>query len=201
MQQGAGGGVRGPALFVRLSPPLAPACIAQPLGRLAAGCAPFPAHSCSLLPLLLPPGFCLQASAGGVAVRGLFAASPAQLARLKEGEQEKQKSYVAVCWLPRPLTDADVATIEGTNGLEVHQQTPVRVGRREGAAAVGLLRGEATAAFAIVRCRRCLAVALRSAGAARCCLAHTRGGGVAEAPVHRAPRLKKAPTPTPTPRC
>ncbi|KAL4440487.1 hypothetical protein ABPG75_003488 [Micractinium tetrahymenae] len=68
-----------------------------------------------------------QASAGGVAVRGLFAASPAQLAWLKEGEQEKEKSYVAVCWLPRPLTDADVATIEGTRGLEVQQQTPIRV--------------------------------------------------------------------------
>lgn len=31
-----------------------------------------------------------------MAVRGLFAASPSQLALLKQGEQEKQKSYVAV---------------------------------------------------------------------------------------------------------
>lgn len=74
-----------------------------------------------------------------MAVRGLFAASPAQLARLKEGEQEKEKSYVAVCWLPRPLTDADVALVEGTRGLEVQQQTPVRVrrGARRGAGARG----------------------------------------------------------------
>lgn len=70
----------------------------------------------------------MQASAGGVAVRGLFAASPAQLAHLKEGEQEKQKSYVAVCWAPRHLSDADLATLEGTTELEVQQQTPVRVG-------------------------------------------------------------------------
>lgn len=62
-----------------------------------------------------------------MAVHGLFAALPAQLARLKEGEQEKEKSYVAVCWLPRPLTDADVAAIAGARGLEVQQQTPVRV--------------------------------------------------------------------------
>ena len=38
----------------------------------------------------------LQASHGGVAVCSLFAASPSQLALLKQGEQEKQKSYVAV---------------------------------------------------------------------------------------------------------
>lgn len=38
----------------------------------------------------------VQASHGGVAVRRLFAASPSQLALLKQGEQEKQKSYVAV---------------------------------------------------------------------------------------------------------
>ncbi|PSC72039.1 tRNA pseudouridine synthase Pus10 [Micractinium conductrix] len=68
-----------------------------------------------------------QASAGGVAVRGLFAASPAQLAVLKEGEQSKEKSYVAVCWTPRQLSEADVATLEGTRDLEVLQQTPVRV--------------------------------------------------------------------------
>lgn len=50
-------------------------------------------HSSSLH--ACPPAL-LQASHGGVAVRGLFAASPSQLALLKQGEQEKQKSYVAV---------------------------------------------------------------------------------------------------------
>ncbi len=52
------------------------------------------ARSC--IPAAPPLPLCLQASQGGVAVRGLFAASPSQLALLKQGEQEKQKSYVAV---------------------------------------------------------------------------------------------------------
>lgn len=47
--------------------------------------------------------------------------------------QEKQKSYRAVCWLPRPLTDADVALLEATRDLEVQQETPVRVGGWVGA--------------------------------------------------------------------
>lgn len=70
---------------------------------------------------------CPQVSRGGVAVRGLFAASPALLASLKEGEQEKQKSYAAVCWAPHQLSDTDVAALEGTRDLEVQQDTPIRV--------------------------------------------------------------------------
>lgn len=72
--------------------------------------------------MLLP-----QATAGGVAARGLHCASASQLAALKEGEQDKQKSYMAVCWLPRPLTEADAALLESTRELEILQQTPVRV--------------------------------------------------------------------------
>ncbi len=72
-------------------------------------------------------GLVMQASGGGVAVRGLHCTSASQLAALKEGEQEKQKSYVAVCSLPRPVTDADLALLESTQELKVVQQTPVRV--------------------------------------------------------------------------
>jgi tRNA U54 and U55 pseudouridine synthase Pus10 len=74
---------------------------------------------------------CLQGSGGGVAVRSLHAATAGQLGHLKEGEQEKQKSYMAVCWLSRPLTDADVALLGATRELEVQQQTPIRVRRQE----------------------------------------------------------------------
>ena len=63
----------------------------------------------------------------GVAVRGLRAVSPADVAAMKEGEADKEKSYAAVVWLPRPLTDADVAALEGAAPLVVQQQTPVRV--------------------------------------------------------------------------
>lgn len=50
-----------------------------------------------------------------------------QLTVLKEGEQDKQKSYTAVCWLPRPVTEADLELLGQTKSLEVQQQTPIRV--------------------------------------------------------------------------
>ena len=63
----------------------------------------------------------------GVEARGLRPADAAVVARLREGEQEKEKSYSALCWLPRPLTQADVALLAGLGELELEQQTPVRV--------------------------------------------------------------------------
>ena len=40
----------------------------------------------------------------------------------------QEKSYAAVCWLPRPLSEADVAVMEGTRDLVIQQRTPIRVG-------------------------------------------------------------------------
>ena len=37
-----------------------------------------------------------------------------------------------VCWLPRQLSEADVALLAGTRDLEVQQETPIRVGRAAG---------------------------------------------------------------------
>ena len=48
-----------------------------------------------------------------------------------------------VCWLPRPLSDADVALLAGTRELEVQQDTPVRV--RPGSRACWILRKPQTA--------------------------------------------------------
>ena len=62
-----------------------------------------------------------------MAVRQLSVLSSAQVAQLKEGESEKEKSYAAVCWLPRALSDADVATIDATKDLVIQQRTPIRV--------------------------------------------------------------------------
>lgn len=36
--------------------------------------------------------------------------------------------WVQVCWLPRPLSQADVALLAATKELEVQQETPIRVG-------------------------------------------------------------------------
>ncbi|GAB4814073.1 hypothetical protein N2152v2_001119 [Parachlorella kessleri] len=63
----------------------------------------------------------------GVAVRQLSVLSSAQVAQLKEGESDKEKSYAAVCWLPRALGDADVAAIDATKELVIQQRTPIRV--------------------------------------------------------------------------
>lgn len=46
---------------------------------------------------------------------------------LKEGEQEKEKSYRALCWLPRRLTDADVRMLAAAGPLILTQRTPIRV--------------------------------------------------------------------------
>lgn len=69
----------------------------------------------------------INAAGTGVQVRGLRAADAALVSRLKEGEQDKEKSYSALCWVPRALTHADVALLEGSAPLELQQQTPVRV--------------------------------------------------------------------------
>ncbi|KAL4856344.1 putative tRNA pseudouridine synthase Pus10 [Chlorella vulgaris] len=68
-----------------------------------------------------------QLSNDGVAVRELCHVPASQLTVLKEGEQDKQKSYTAVCWLPRPVTEADLELLGQTKSLKVQQQTPIRV--------------------------------------------------------------------------
>lgn len=42
-----------------------------------------------------------------------------------------------VCWLPRPLSQADVALLAATKELEVQQETPIRVGVGVGVETVG----------------------------------------------------------------
>ena len=71
----------------------------------------------------------VAAGGGGVEVRGLRDITQDAVAVLKQGEQEKRKSYAAVCWLPRAVTLADVEKINsmGKAEIEVEQWTPLRV--------------------------------------------------------------------------
>lgn len=46
---------------------------------------------------------------------------------LKEGEQDKTKTYEAICCLSRPVTDQDFETLKTINDLVVTQRTPIRV--------------------------------------------------------------------------
>ena len=63
----------------------------------------------------------------GVEVVGVREMSKEALAAIKEGEEHKEKTYEALCWIPRPLTPADVALLGRQRDLDVRQATPVRV--------------------------------------------------------------------------
>lgn len=89
-----------------------------------------PKHSHSIPPFNInaPPPTQPPKAGCGVEVRGLSVLTPQQVTQLKEAAEEKEKSYAALCWLPRPLSEADVALLEQMRDLVVQQRTPVRVG-------------------------------------------------------------------------
>ncbi|CAI7823799.1 unnamed protein product, partial [Closterium sp. NIES-53] len=64
---------------------------------------------------------------GKVGVCQLQLADSRVCALMRQGEAEKQKSYVAVVWISRPITQADVAKLESIKDLELQQKTPIRV--------------------------------------------------------------------------
>ena len=55
---------------------------------------------------------------------------PVLMHATQDGEQEKQKSYLARCRLPCAVTPEHLATINGTSGLLLKQTTPARVEHR-----------------------------------------------------------------------
>jgi tRNA pseudouridine synthase 10 len=66
----------------------------------------------------------------GVEIRNIGPLGPESMALLKDGEQEKRKSYAAVCWIPQRVTSKDVEKINalGKQGdVEIEQWTPLRV--------------------------------------------------------------------------
>ena len=71
----------------------------------------------------------IAARGQGVEVRGLQGIPNESVAILKQGEQEKRKSYLAVCWIPQPVTVEIVEKLNsiGKNEIEIDQWTPVRV--------------------------------------------------------------------------
>ncbi|KAL5557781.1 hypothetical protein UlMin_033992 [Ulmus minor] len=46
---------------------------------------------------------------------------------MREGEAEKQKQYVALVWISRPLKDEDFQSITSLKDMPIQQKTPVRV--------------------------------------------------------------------------
>uniref|UniRef100_A0A061RSU6 tRNA pseudouridine(55) synthase n=2 Tax=Tetraselmis sp. GSL018 TaxID=582737 RepID=A0A061RSU6_9CHLO len=52
---------------------------------------------------------------------------------MKEGESEKEKTYGALVWTSRALSEEDVDLISNTKDLAIQQATPVRVLHRRAA--------------------------------------------------------------------
>ena len=74
-----------------------------------------------------PPPAPLPQAGSGVEVRGLRDAPPEAVTALKKEDPDKEKSYVALCWAARRVTGADAQLLAAMRGLELAQQTPVRV--------------------------------------------------------------------------
>ncbi|KAL3692555.1 hypothetical protein R1sor_006206 [Riccia sorocarpa] len=64
---------------------------------------------------------------GWVKVKGLRRVGVEVCSLMRQGEIEKQKEYVAVVWLDRPVTQADFERLSNLKELEIQQKTPVRV--------------------------------------------------------------------------
>ncbi|KAL2635297.1 hypothetical protein R1flu_006776 [Riccia fluitans] len=64
---------------------------------------------------------------GWVKVKGLRQVGIEVCSLMRQGEVEKQKEYVAVVWLDRPVTQGDFQRLSDMKELEIQQKTPVRV--------------------------------------------------------------------------
>ncbi|XP_051939748.1 putative tRNA pseudouridine synthase Pus10 isoform X2 [Hippocampus zosterae] len=69
----------------------------------------------------------INASSQKIRVRDLQMVSRDATSRLKEGEEEKTKSYRALVWTQKSIREDDVAFINRIEDLKVDQKTPLRV--------------------------------------------------------------------------
>jgi len=60
-------------------------------------------------------------------VRDLQVVSKDETGILKQGEEDKQKCYVAVCWSHGGITDEQIAELAAIKDLTLQQKTPIRV--------------------------------------------------------------------------
>lgn len=67
-----------------------------------------------------------------VQIRHLAALRPEDTKVIKDGEETKTKSYSALCWTSKPVTQAMIDAVNEYNGkaFYVEQQTPIRVLQR-----------------------------------------------------------------------
>ena len=62
-----------------------------------------------------------------IAVRDLQTVPKDETSILKQGEEDKQKRYVAICWSRDPITDEQITELAAIKDLTLQQKTPIRV--------------------------------------------------------------------------
>ncbi|KAF4075351.1 hypothetical protein AMELA_G00233730 [Ameiurus melas] len=69
----------------------------------------------------------INTSSDKIRVRDLQIVTREATSRMKEGEEEKTKSYSALIWTQKPITPADLDFFETIKELKIDQKTPLRV--------------------------------------------------------------------------
>ncbi|XP_040891199.1 putative tRNA pseudouridine synthase Pus10 isoform X1 [Toxotes jaculatrix] len=69
----------------------------------------------------------INTSSDKIRVRDLQIVSREAMSRMKEGEEEKTKSYTALIWTQKPIQREDIAFIDDIKELTLDQKTPLRV--------------------------------------------------------------------------
>ncbi|XP_014768473.1 tRNA pseudouridine synthase Pus10 [Octopus bimaculoides] len=69
----------------------------------------------------------INESTKSIFVRDLQAVSREEIGNLKEGEIDKTKSYSALCWSQKPLTEEQLSALSTYKDLAILQKTPIRV--------------------------------------------------------------------------
>ncbi|XP_060755557.1 putative tRNA pseudouridine synthase Pus10 [Neoarius graeffei] len=69
----------------------------------------------------------INTSSDKIRVRDLQIVTREATSRMKEGEEEKTKSYSALIWTQKPITPADLDFFENIKELKIDQKTPLRV--------------------------------------------------------------------------
>ncbi|XP_054461095.1 LOW QUALITY PROTEIN: putative tRNA pseudouridine synthase Pus10 [Anoplopoma fimbria] len=69
----------------------------------------------------------INKSSDKIRVRDLQIVSREAMSRMKEGEEDKTKSYTALVWTQKPIQREDIAFIDDIKDLTLDQKTPLRV--------------------------------------------------------------------------
>ncbi|XP_028424204.1 tRNA pseudouridine synthase Pus10 isoform X2 [Perca flavescens] len=69
----------------------------------------------------------INKSSDKIRVRDLQIVSREAMSRMKEGEEEKTKTYTALVWTQKPIQSEDIAFIDHIKDLTLDQKTPLRV--------------------------------------------------------------------------